>query len=715
MKLLSKISVKEKKTKQKPVKNPKQAGQSLNSRLVVVGASIILSIVIMVVLFSYESILAKQGNTYSAIATQQQVLSQQIATFALDTASGTSAAFIQLKRHQSRFTETLKQLKNGDPTLDLPPVPDQLAAELSNIELFWGDYEDNIETILDSRESIETVSEYVGLINESIPELLSLSDEVVKLLVKQKASRQSIALATRQLSLIKSVQNSLNQILAGGDVVVSAADAFGRETALIERLLVAMLDGNKALGVPKLKGEEVVAKLLEVVDLFTVVKKNVSNILENSPQLFDVYDAAGNIQSISPKLLNASRDFTNSVSLFDDRLRLLNFAGYFAGIVALILLIVLGVQIVKESQQRLRESRDQNKKNQQAILRLLDEMMNLADGDLSLHTTVTEDITGAIADSVNYSIDALRELVITVNNTALQVTGAVSKSQSITSELVSASEQQTHQITEANKAISFVSEGMNTVSNDADESAKVARESVNIAHDGGETVRKTISGMEGIREQIQETSKRIKRLGESSQEIGDIVSLITEISDQTNILALNAAIQASMAGEAGRGFAVVADEVQRLAERTGDATKQIEALVKTIQADTSEAMTSMEQSTSNVVDGARLAEDAGRSLDKIESVSLNLAQRILEISEATRSQAKQSVKITENMSGIQQITKKTSEGSQESFEAIGDLSTMVKQMHKSVAGFKLPGIGLQDSTIIQNITEYASDKAAAEK
>jgi len=488
---------------------------------------------------------------------------------------------------------------------------------------------------------------------------------------------------------------------------MSAADQFGRETALIEIMLIAMLEGNQSLGINQLSGDEVVGKLLQFADLFSVVKKNVNQILESSPQLFEVRDAASQIQEISPTILSAARDFENSIALYDDRLQLFTLMAYLAGLLAVVLLSLLGIKLFRDSALRLQESQNQNDKNQRAILRLLDEMANLADGDLTSHTTVTEDITGAIADSVNYSIDALRDLVGTINDTAVQVTSSVKNTQSTTMDLATSSDKQAREIALASAAITNISESMSDVSRSASESADVARNSVNIAHRGGETVRKTISGMESIREQIQETSKRIKRLGESSQEIGDIVNLITEISDQTNILALNAAIQAAMAGEAGRGFAVVADEVQRLAERTGDATRQIEALVKTIQADTNEAITSMEQSTSNVVEGATLAENAGSALEKIEKVSTNLAQRILQISDSTKTHAKESVGITESMNGIQKITIQTSEGSTEASEAIGDLSRMVKALHSSVAGFKLPNVQFSQSTIMQPADDLA--------
>jgi twitching motility protein PilJ len=694
-----------------------RAASKGNRGLVVYAIGIVIAILAMVILFSYESTQKQHTKTYASIINEQQIVSQQIATLALESSIGKAAAFVQLQRYQKRFENTLSQLKTGDPELNLPPIPFELQDGLGNIEQVWQEYNEGINTILNARGSIETVTEYVTLINESIPELLVLSDDVIKVLVKTKAPRADIASASKQLALIQSIQNSLNQIMSGGDVVMAAADQFGRETILIERVLLGMLEGDKELGITKLTGDKVVSKLLQLADLFSVVKKNVNQILENSPQLFEVRDAASNIQLISAKLLTASQDFGGSIALYDEGLGILIFLSYLAGGVAVVLLIFLGVQLVKGSNRQLEESQQQNERNQRAILRLLDEMTNLADGDLSTHTTVTEDITGAIADSVNYSIDALRDLVGTINLTAVQVASSVKRTQATTTELAKASEQQANEISLASASITSISESMSEVSKNASDSADVARNSVNIAHNGGETVRKTIAGMESIREQIQETSKRIKRLGESSQEIGDIVNLINEISDQTNILALNAAIQASMAGEAGRGFAVVADEVQRLAERTGDATKQIEALVKTIQADTNEAISSMEQSTANVVEGANLAEDAGGALDKIETVSTNLAQRILQISNATQKHAKDSVEITQNMDEIQQITIKTSENTAQTAESIGQLSGMVKALHHSVAGFKLPDDQqiMPDSTIINNVNDLGSFKPESEQ
>ena len=365
-------------------------------------------------------------------------------------------------------------------------------------------------------------------------------------------------------------------------------------------------------------------------------------------------------------------------------------AVFIAGMVFLILLLIFANKRGSKDKHQLTAVDEQNRRNQQAILLLLDEMTNLAEGDLTVHTTVTEDITGAIADSVNYSIDALRNLVHTINNTSKQVASAADVTHDSTEKLTTSSEKQAREIANVTSAVSEMAKSIEQVSDHAKSSADVAQQSVGIAHKGAQAVSRTIDGMDTIREQIQETSKRIKRLGESSQEIGDIVGLIDEIADQTNILALNAAIQASTAGEAGRGFAVVADEVQRLAERAGTATKQIEALVKTIQSDTNEAVISMEQSTSNVVSGARLAENAGEALVEIESVSDNLAALIQNITDATDKQTIAAGNVTKTMNVIQEITMQTSDSASNTASWVGKLKNLGQDLKRSVAGFKLP-------------------------
>jgi twitching motility protein PilJ len=332
----------------------------------------------------------------------------------------------------------------------------------------------------------------------------------------------------------------------------------------------------------------------------------------------------------------------------------------------------------------------QSQRNQEAILRLLDEMSSLADGDLTVQATVTDDITGAIADAINYAIEALRELVITINDTAMQLDGAARQTQAAAGHLAKASVAESRQVAAATDAVGAMASSIEEVSGNAERCADVARHAVDVAHKGADAVRRTIDGMNAIRENIQDTSKRIKRLGESSQEIGNIVELINDIAEQTNILALNASIQASMAGEAGRGFAVVADEVQRLAERAGHATRQIEVLVRTIQSDTNEAVVSMERTTTDVVGGALLAENAGAALGEIEDVSNQIAQLVQNISGSARQQAATSQHISRTMQVLREISQQTADNTRATSGAIGRLADLSALLRKSVSGFRLP-------------------------
>jgi twitching motility protein PilJ len=348
-------------------------------------------------------------------------------------------------------------------------------------------------------------------------------------------------------------------------------------------------------------------------------------------------------------------------------------------------------QIATQAQRVAEVQRLETDRNQQAIMRLLDEMSNLAEGDLTVQATVTEDITGAIADSVNYAVEALRKLVATISQSGIQLDGAARQTQALASHLARASSAQSKQIGSATESIGAMASSIEEVSGNAERGADVARHSVDVAHKGGDAVRRTIDGMNTIRETIQETSKRIKRLGESSQEIGNIVELISDIAEQTNILALNASIQASMAGEAGRGFAVVADEVQRLAERAANATKQIEALVRTIQTDTNEAVVSMERSTTDVVGGALLAENAGAALQEIEQVSNQIASLVQNISASARGQSTVAQNIARNMQVLREISAQSADSTSATSQAIAKLADLSASLRKSITGFRLPG------------------------
>jgi twitching motility protein PilJ len=684
---------------------------AISKPILVLGVILFLSIVGMGGSLWYADTQQSNQQQYLEIVSEQKLLSQRLATLSLESAAGRETAFAQLLSFRDRYDETLYIFENGNLRSGLPALPASTHDQLATVKkVWWGEdgesgldsYRGNINSILEGKLAISEVGEFVLVIQEFIPQLLSFSEQVVDLLVERNAPPRQVFMASRQLMLTQRIENNMNRVLSGGEGAAAAADRFGRDAARFGSVLEGMLKGSSALRIEKIDDEVVRVKLREVAMLFSSVSDHVEAILELSPDLFDVKSAAGEVEAFGALLLQETETLERQIVKHGEFLEVTRWAGFGFGGLAVVVIIIAGVLLIRDSGEREDAALEQNRRNQRAILRLLDEMANLAEGDLTVHATVTEEITGAIADSVNYAIDALRSLVTTINTTAVEVSSAAEKTQATATRLTDASAHQAREIASASAAITDMADSMKGVSKDAEDSVEVAHKSLEIAQKGAGIVRRSISGMDTIREQIQETSKRIKRLGESSQEIGDIVGLITEIADQTNILALNAAIQASTAGEAGRGFAVVADEVQRLAERAGNATKQIEALVKTIQADTNEAVSSMEASTTNVVNGAKMAEDAGGALIEIENVSDELAELILGISNSASQQASVAMDVSNTMNVIQEITLQTSEGTEETSASIGNLSELANELRKSVAGFKLPDSDEQVETVILN-------------
>lgn len=348
-------------------------------------------------------------------------------------------------------------------------------------------------------------------------------------------------------------------------------------------------------------------------------------------------------------------------------------------------LVGVFISIIKYNQ-----NRDTSiKQNQQAMLDFLNVINALSEGDLTVQASVSEDITGTLADSFNYSVESLRNLVAMVNQSTRKLSEAVGDSSTVAEVLLKSSKEQAKKITEASDTVMHVTGAMLDVSSQTSAAVDIALSSTDVARSGSERVRSTIVGMDQIRDHIQETSKRIKRLGESSQEIGDIVELINDIADQTHILALNASIQAAAAGDAGRGFAVVADEIQRLAERTGNATRRVENIVKTIQTDTNEAIFAMEKSTSEVVNGANLAERAGESLNEIESVSTRLATLIQNVSRSSRDVSSLGNKMKSSIDSIKKLTEQNVTSTQITNNSVEKINELANELRESISGFKI--------------------------
>ena len=654
---------------------------------------LIVSIVLLFANFAYLNTQSNYDTEYISHSGELRVLSQRIAKNATEAAAGKAEAFGLLRDARNDFQTRWGYLTEGNEESGVPSAPESVQAEMAAVQQDWDNLRGNTDAILASEQTILSLHQVAATLAETIPQLQVEYEEVVDILLESGAPAAQVSVAQRQSLLAERILGSVNKVLAGDDDSVQAADMFGRDASLFGRVLSAMLEGNAAMEISQVTDAEALERLAEISELFEFVSGSVDEILETSPELFQVRESANGIFTVSQTLLDKASELAAGFEDLADGRAINTLAGYVLGVLALGSIILIGIVMVRETNRRLAETAEKNERNQAAILRLLDEIADLADGDLTVAATVTEDFTGAIADSINYSIDQLRDLVATINLTAVQVAGAAQETQATAMHLAEASEHQAQEIAGASAAINEMAVSIDQVSANASESSAVAERSVAIANKGNEVVHNTITGMDNIREQIQDTSKRIKRLGESSQEIGDIVSLINDIADQTNILALNAAIQASMAGDAGRGFAVVADEVQRLAERSSAATKQIEALVKTIQTDTNEAVISMEQTTSEVVRGARLAQDAGVALEEIEKVSKTLAALIQNISNAARQQASSAGHISNTMNVIQEITSQTSSGTTATAKSIGNLAKMASEMRKSVSDFTLPDAG----------------------
>ena len=652
--------------------------------------ALIISIILLFANFAYLNTQSNHDKQYIGHAGELRVLSQRIAKNATEAAAGKPQAFKLLSDARNDFEQRWGYLKKGDPNTGLPPAPGAVRQEMRAVQRDWEGLRKNTDAILASEQTVLSLHQVAATLAETVPQLQVEYEKVVEILLQRGAPAAQVAVAQRQSLLAERILGSVNTVLAGDENAVQAANAFGRDAARFGQVLDGMLGGNAAIQVTQVQDRDARARLAEIAELFQFVSGSVDEILETSPELLRVRESAGSIFGLSQTLLDNASHLANSFENLASGRSLGTIGGYVLGLVALASIIMIGLVMVRETHRQLRETAEKNERNQQAIMRLLNEIGELADGNLTVTASVTEDFTGAIADSINHSIDQLRDLVATINLSAEEVATAVEDTQATARQLERASEHQAQQISEASMAISDMAQSIDRVSANAYESAKVAERSVTIANKGNEVVHNTIHGMDNIREQIQDTAKRIKRLGESSQEIGDIVSLIDDIADQTNILALNAAIQASMAGEAGRGFAVVADEVQRLAERSSSATQQIETLVRAIQADTNEAVISMEQTTAEVVRGARLAQDAGVALEEIEGVSQNLAELIHRISNAAQQQTSSAGQISHTMSVIQQITTQTSTVSTATAESIGNLAQMASEMRRSVSGFTLP-------------------------
>lgn len=649
--------------------------------------ALILSLVIFAANTMYATTKAARLGGASTAASELQVDSQRLANQGRDAVGGNAAAFDAFKATKQRIDGDVKLLN------DRYGSTAEVASPISTVTATWSQLGKNADQVVASHDAVLGLAGNADNFTKGVPQLQAQLDEVVRAMLAGGAPSSQVYLAVRQGILAATMARRIAEIRAGGDGASMAGDALARDEGVFSQVMDGFRQGGTGEA-QKITSSAAAASLQQAYAQWTDMKKDLDAILSSSQNLLGAQSSAAALANGSNKLLSDSQTLFQALTSFGSLRDTSIIGGVWVSILSGLALLVslLGLYFAsrKSERSRFQSTMEQNSRNQEAIMRLLDEIGALAENDLTVKATVTEDMTGAIADSINFAVENLRSLVGTITDTSVHVASSAQETQATAMHLAEAADHQSREINSATDRINEIAASIDQVSRNSAQSADVAQRSVQIATKGAGVVRQTIAGMDSIRDQIQETSKRIKRLGESSQEIGSIVELINDISEQTNILALNAAIQAASAGEAGRGFAVVADEVQRLAERATNATKRIETLVQTIQADTNEAVSSMEQTTSEVVSGARLAEDAGTALGEIENVSTNLADLIQGISSAAQQQSAAASNITATMNTIQSITAQTSQGASQTADSIGTLAQLAANLRRSVADFKLP-------------------------
>lgn len=667
----------------------------------ILGGLVLLGFIglVVVTIISLQS--ASKGAAQLGATGQALMQSQRLAKSVSQALIGSPQAFPEVRESADVLVKTVRDLKSGEGALAAAPASVQPA--LDPLMPLVERAEKNANTVIGQQKILTQVGQALRTINRQSSDLLEIAETVSSLKLQQEASPAELSAVGQLVMLTQRIGKSANEFLTMEGVSPEAVFLLGKDLNSFREIAQGLADGNPELRLPGTKDPQTKERLVALLKQYEETRTQAGAILGNLQGLVSAREAQAAIIADSEPLRKGLETVQEGLSGqtgfgLGSLLALVGFAAVMvAGGLGFLRLFVrdqaqraqLAEAQRQEAERQEQEAKRVNDANQAAILRLMNELQTVAEGDLTQQATVTEDITGAIADSVNYTVEELRTLVAQVQGTVGRVTETTQQVEATSTELLAASTEQLREIRDTGESVLQMATRINNVSAQAQETASVARQSLDAAESGLRAVQNTIGGMNMLRDQIQETSKRIKRLGESSQEIGEITELISDITEQTNVLALNAAIQAASAGEAGRGFSVVAEEVQRLAERSGDATRQIAALVKTIQTDTQDAVGAMERSTQGVVENARLSDAAGTALGEIDRVSRQLAELITQISAQAQSEAQSANVVAANIQHIFAVTEQTGEGTRSTAAMVRELSRTAEELKQSVARFKI--------------------------
>jgi len=664
-------------------------------------AMVAIGLIGLLIITVLSLISANRGAAQVGASGQALMQSQRLAKSVSQALVGSPAAFPEVRESVDVLARSVRGLKSGEG--DLAAAPGGVQEALDPLMPLVDRAEKNANMVVSQQKILTQVGQALRAINRQSSDLLETAETISSLKLQQDATPAELQNVGQLVMLTQRIGKSANEFLTMEGVSPEAVFLLGKDLNSFREIAQGLLSGNSELRLPGTKDPQTRERLTALLKQYEETRTQAGAILGNLQGLVSAREAQASIiadseplrkglESVQDKLgKETGFSLLNLVLLLGSAV-LVAIGG--AGILRLYvrdqgLRATMADNQRQEAERQEQEAKRVNDANQAAILRLMNELQTVAEGDLTQQATVTEDITGAIADSVNYTVEELRTLVSQVQGTVSRVTETTQQVEATSTELLATSSEQLREIRDTGESVLQMASRINSVSAQAQETAQVARQSLQATEQGLRAVQNTIGGMNLIRDQIQETSKRIKRLGESSQEIGEITELISDITEQTNVLALNAAIQAASAGEAGRGFSVVAEEVQRLAERSGDATRQIAALVKTIQTDTQDAVGAMERSTQGVVEGTKLSDAAGSALADIDRVTRQLTDLVAQISNQALSEAKSANVVAANIQHIFAVTEQTGEGTRSTAQMVRELSRTAEELKQSVARFKI--------------------------